>query len=256
LGKIIKKSLRDFFLFISFFIEIFVETSRIWKTGRTNLTIVVRQILFTGVEALPIITFVALGVGGLIILQGYNLLSNFGQGGWIHMILVTVVIRELSGILTALIVVARSGTAISTELGIMVVNKEIDLLKSFNISPLSYLVAPRVIGVIVAIFTLTIYFNVTAIIGGWLFTTMFMKTDILSFLGGFASIIQLNDIIISIIKSIVFGYIIAMISCYQGLQVQFAMTEVPQRTIRAVVHALILVILFDILITLGFYYIT
>jgi phospholipid/cholesterol/gamma-HCH transport system permease protein len=255
-GNKIKKSLWDFFLFISFFLEILIESLNIHKTKRVSLPVIIRQILFTGVETFPIITFVALGVGGLIILQGYNILSNFGQGNWIHMILVTVVIRELSSIFTALIVIARSGTAISTELGNMVVNREIDLLLSFKISPLSYLVNSRVTGVVVSMFILTIYFNITAVFGGWFFSSFFSRIDFLSFMNGFSDTLRMADILISTIKSIVFGMIIALISCYQGLQVKYASTEVPQRTIRAVVQAMVWVILFDVVITWVFYYFT
>ncbi len=233
-----------------------MESMLLWKTRKVSLPVIVRQILYTGVEALPIVSFVALAVGGLIILQGYNLLSNFGQGNWIHMILVTVVIRELSSIFTALIVIARSGTAISTELGNMVVNKEIDLLNSFKISPISYLVTSRVIGVIVAMTVLTIFFNITAVLGGWLFSTLFNGIDFLSFMSGFANTIKVVDIFISTIKSVIFGLIIALISCYQGLQVKFALTEVPQRTIKAVVQAMVFVILSDVILTWLFYYLT
>jgi phospholipid/cholesterol/gamma-HCH transport system permease protein len=208
------------------------------------------------VEALPIVIFVALGIGGLIILQGYNILSNFGQGGWVHTILVTVVIRELSSIFTALIVIARSGTAISTELGNMVVNKEIDLLKSFQISPLSYLVTSRVWGVVAAMFILTIYFNISSVLGGWFFSSIFNHIDFVSFMGDFVNTLKIADLAVSSVKSIVFGLIIAMVSGYQGLQVKSASTEVPQRTIKAVVQAMVLVIISDILITWVFYYFT
>lgn len=255
-GDNVKKSFADFFSFISFFLEILIESTKLWKTRKVNLPVITRQILFTGFESLPIISFVALSIGGLIILQGYNMLSNFGQGNWIHVILVTVVVRELSSIFTALIVIARSGTAISTELGNMVVNKEIDLLKSINISPLSYLVTSRVIGVVVAIFVLTIYFNISAVLGGWLFSSIFNRIDFLSFMGEFINTLKIGDLVISTVKSMVFGLIIAMISCYQGLQVKFAPTEVPQRTIKAVVQAMVWVILFDVLITWLFYYLT
>lgn len=256
LGKQFKKSLVDFFLFFSFVIEVVIESISFWRNRKTNLLVLTRQILFTGVEALPIISFVALGIGGLIILQGYNILSSFGQGSWIHLILVSVVIRELSGIFTAMIVIARSGTAISTELGNMVVNHEIDLLKSFNISPISYLVASRVLGVIISMLFLTIYFNIIAVLGGWLFSSMFNTIDFVSFISEFANTVKIADIAISILKSIVFGFIIAMISCFQGLQVQSALTEVPQRTIKSVVQAMVFVIVFDIMLTVVFYYVT
>lgn len=253
-GNDVKKSFADFFSFMSFFLEIMIESSRLWQTRKVNLPVITRQILFTGFESLPIVSFVALSIGGLIILQGYNMLSNFGQGSWIHVILVTVVIRELSSIFTALIVIARSGTAISTELGNMVVNKEIDLLKSINISPLTYLVTSRVAGVVVAMLILTIYFNISAVLGGWLFSSIFSRIDFFSFMSEFINTLKVGDLIISTIKSMVFGILIAVISCYQGLQVRIAPTEVPQRTIKAVVQAMVWVIIFDVFITWIFYY--
>lgn len=250
----LKKSFTDFFSFISFSIEILIATGKIWSRWSVNATVIMRQILFTGVEALSLVTFIALAIGGLIILQGYNLLSTFVQGSWVHMILVTVVIRELSSIFTALIVIARSGTAISTELGNMVVNKEIDLLKSLNISPLTYLVASRVTGVMVAMFILTIYFNIAAVLGGYLFSSIFSRINFSSFINGFVSTLKVADLGVSAIKSIVFGLIISLISCYQGFQVKDAPTEVPQRTIKAVVHSIVYIILADVLITWLFYY--
>lgn len=156
-----KKSVKDFFLFLANVID---EVWNLKSNRRVSNVVVIRQILFTGYEALPLIGFIALAIGGLVIMQGYALLDNFGQGIWVHIILVRIVIGELSGIITALVVIARSGTAISTELGNMVVSREISLLKSMGISPISYLAVSRILGVVIAMIVLTMYFNLIAIL--------------------------------------------------------------------------------------------
>ncbi|MBM4403993.1 MAG: ABC transporter permease [Candidatus Cloacimonetes bacterium] len=249
-----EKSGPDFFF--NYLIKVIRAVFVIRSNRDISTAVILKQILFTGFEALPIISFIALAVGGLIILQGYNLLSNFGQGIWVHVILVTVVIRELSAIITALVVIARSGTAISTELGNMVVNREIDLLRSFGISPLSYLVASRIIGVMAAMIILTLYFNIIAVLGGWLFSTIFNRIEFRAFINDFMSVLHFSDIFVTLLKPLIFGFIIAIISSFQGLQVQMASTEVPQRTIRAVVQSIFVIIIADVLITMLFYYLS
>ncbi len=244
-----KKSRLGFFLFMHETLQALFGMRR--NTHVSGL-VVLRQILFTGYEALPLISFIALGIGGLIIMQGYNLLSNFGQGIWVHIILVTVVVNELSSIITALVVIARSGTAISTELGNMVVNREIDLLKSFGVSPISYLVVSRLLGVMLAMLVLTVYFNIIAVLGGWFFSSLFSKLEFRAFMNDFLSVLKFSDIIMSLFKPLIFGFIIALISSYQGMQVYKASTEVPQRTIRAVVNTIFYIIVADLIITFSF----
>ncbi len=241
-----KKSILDFF---SFLVNTVSAIFSIKQNSHISSLVILRQILFTGFEALPLISFIALGIGGLIIMQGYNLLSNFGQGIWIHIILVTIVVNELSSIITALVVIARSGTAISTELGNMVINREIDLLKSFGVSPVSYLVVSRLFGVMIAMLVLTIYFNIVAIMGGWFFSSLFNRIDFRSFMNDFLSVLTLSDVLMSLIKPLIFGFIIALVSSYHGMQVFKASTEVPQRTIRAVMISIFLIIVVDILVT-------
>lgn len=241
-----KKSVMDFFWFT---IQTISELLHVRANRHVSNLVIVRQILFTGFEALPLIGFIALAIGGLVIMQGYELLSNFGQGIWVHIILVRVVVGELSGIITALVVIARSGTAISTELGNMVVSREMNLLRSFGISPLVYLVVSRIIGVVIAMAVLTLYFNIIAVVGGWLFSQFFNNLEFRAFVNDFFSQLRLSYILMGFLKSVVFGLIIAITASYHGMSVQRASTEVPQRTIRAVVSSIFTVIITDILIT-------
>ena len=225
-----------------------------YKQRNISRIVLFRHILYTGYEALGIITLIAFAIGGIIVLEGNSILSGFGQSKIFYTILVSVVTRELSCILTAFIITARSGTAIATELGNMVVNHEIEALQSFGISPISYLIIPRVLGVLISLVILTIFFNAAAILGGWLISSFFYSINIFDFLYFIFSELTLKDIFSSISKSVCFGFAIAVISSYEGLNVTFASTEVPQRTIKAVVGSLTWVILLDIIITALFYF--
>jgi len=245
------KQLRDFILYN---FEIFNEIIEFYSQWKINRKVLFRQILFTGFEAFTIITLIAIVIGGLIIIEGNTILSNFGQSKLLFTILVSVVTRELGCVLSAFIVTARSGTAISTELGNMVVNREIDALHSFGISPVSYLVLPRLLGVIISLITLTIYFNVAALFGGWIIASFFYPINFFDFMNSLFQELTISDIMISLVKSFVFGYIIAVVSSYQGLQVVYARTEVPQRTIKAVVFSLSSVIVADIILTILYYF--
>jgi phospholipid/cholesterol/gamma-HCH transport system permease protein len=240
--------------FLLYNLEIILETIQFYSQWKINRKILYRQILFTGFEALGIITLIAIVIGGLIILEGNSILTNFGQSKLLFTILVSVITRELGCVLTAFIVTARSGTAIATELGNMVVNQEIEALQSFGISPISYLVLPRLLGVIISIMTLSIYFNVAALFGGWVIASLFYPINFIEFMNSLFQELIVADIILSLLKSFIFGYIIASVSSYQGLQVSFARTEVPQRTIKAVVFSLSGVIVADIILTLIYYF--
>lgn len=212
-------------------------------------TVVYRQIMFTGSDALVLIGFIAVSTSILLILQVHQIMGQMGQGRLVHQLLVMIVLRQLSCLLTALVVIARSGTAISTELGNMVVNKEIDLLHSFGISPFSYLVVPRIAGVLVSVFTLTLYFNVISVVGGALFAHLVFGIQTDYFVTRFIEELTFSDLMSPVIKSLLFGLAVGLVTCYQGLKVEFASTEVPQRTMRAVVNAVVAVILINILVT-------
>lgn len=238
---------------VSFVFEIMYELKNFFEQRKITRVVLIRQVLFTGFEALALIFFVAFAVGGIIILEGSAILPEFGQSKLLYTILVTVILRELGGLLTAFIIIARSGTAIATELGNMVVNHEVESLISFGISPISYLVVPRILGVVLSMVALTIYFNVAAFIGSWFVAYALVPISIPDFIYKLFSEISVRDISVSFIKSLFFGFIIAVVSCYQGLQVNFASTEVPQRTIKGVVLSLSWVIFIDIIITVTMY---
>ncbi|HPM01616.1 MAG: ABC transporter permease [Candidatus Cloacimonetes bacterium] len=253
IGDRIIAAFTGFIEFISFSIETFFKIILFSKQTNVSSLVLLRQILFTGYEALALVLVIATSLGGLIIIQLGPLLQSFGQNHVLYSILVMGITRELACVLTAFLIVARSGTAISTELGNMKVNQEIELIDSIGISPISYLVVPRMVGVTVACVVLSIYFNLAAFLGGWWVASFVRPIPFSEFSNMLLKTLSIQDIIQSIIKSLVFGILISLISAYQGLKVDKAITEVPQRTIKAVVYCISTIIITDISITLVFF---
>lgn len=254
-GANVRMSLQNAANFFNFLFDVLWQMSRFFKQKQVGYLVLLRQILFTGYEALSLIALISAIIGGLIILEGNSILSTFGQSDLLYVILVSVIVRELSCLLTAFIIIARSGTAIATELGNMVLNHEIDALLSIGISPISYLVIPRTIGVVVALLVLSIYFNISGLLGGWMVSYWFNPIDFNLFFSKLLNELTIKDIMSNVIKSILFGIAIAVISSYQGLQVSVATTEVPQRTIKAVVHSLSWIVIIDVAVATAFYFI-
>ena len=144
---------------------------------------IARQILFTGVDALPVVSAIALMLGLIVIIQAGIALPQVGAGAFLANIVVVALVRELGPLLTAFIVVGRSGTAMCTELGNMRVGQEIDGLEAMGISVVRFLVMPRMVGAIVAIICLAVYFDLVAVIGGFLVAKVSLTIPFLVYLG-------------------------------------------------------------------------
>lgn len=213
----------------------------------------VKQILFTGVDGMPVIGTVSALLGMVIIIQAYTLLPALGDAKLISSILVLVIVRELGPILTAFIVIGRSGTALATEIGNMMVSHEVDALKSMGIDPIRFLVAPRLFGMILSMIMLGIYFDLIGLLGGFLVAQLQISLPLEIFARQLFEVMTLDDLIIGLAKNTFFGISIAVVSCYQGMQVQLARTEVPQKTTKAVVSSIFFCFFFNALLTAVFY---
>jgi phospholipid/cholesterol/gamma-HCH transport system permease protein len=207
------------------------------------------QILFTGFEALSISTVLAVGIGAIINIIGSSILPQFGQGKLMYTILIAIISRELGPLLTAFIITARSGTAIATELGGMVVSHEIEAYISVGIDPISYLAVPRFLGVTISSFLLNIYFNIFGLIGSYTVLSFIAPVPFEEYYQGLLEALRLVDVGTGLFKSIVFGVIISLVSLYQGFSVLRASTEIPQAGIRAVGQTLVALVLADGIIT-------
>ncbi len=220
---------------------------------RPAFRVLTLQILFTGVEALAIVAVLSLSLGAVIIIQGLSLLPQFGQAELTYTVLVVVITRELGPILTAFIVAARSGTAVATELGTMVVNREIEAYIATGVNPIAYLVVPRVIGVTVSVILLNVYFNVFGLAGAFFASRPTAGVALWEYVAQLGAVLQVRDLLGSALRSAVFGVIIALVSCHHGLLVEQASTEIPQQAIRAVSRCFVLLIVVNAGLTLVYY---
>lgn len=215
--------------------------------------ILIKQIYFTGWQALFIISIIALLFGVVIIIQTTSQLAKFGAEELIGKILIITLLRELGPLLTAIIIIGRSTTAIATEIGNMNVAHEIEALESMGIDTLKYIMYPRLVGAIIATFSLTIYFATVGIAGGILLASLKLTIPVSKFFNYLFSNLKPVDLIVTILKSIVFGAIIATIPVYHGFKIRMSSTEVPQAATKAVVNSLIYVFIFNLIITILFY---
>src|SRR3989304_7278458 len=197
LGRRFIKKGGNVFYALGFFLQVFKETFLFVKRKQVGFKVLVMQIFFTGVEAISIVSLLALALGAVIIIQGFSVLSGLGQAKVIYVILIIIITRELGPILTAFIIIARSGTAIATEIGNMVISHEIEAYVAVGINPIAYLVVPRFLGVTVSVVLLTLYFNFFGLFGSFLLTQLFTPVPFVEYFQNLLLELKLGDILSS-----------------------------------------------------------
>jgi phospholipid/cholesterol/gamma-HCH transport system permease protein len=241
------------FYVFGFFTRILKGTWYFIFKSQISFKILIMQILFTFVEALGIGAFLAVGIGAAVNIIGIPLLSGFSQEKLIYPLLITMITRELGPLLTAFIIIARSGTAIATEIAGMVVSHEIEAYISIGIDPIEHLGVPRFLGVTISVFLLNIYFSIFGLAGSFVVYRLFNSMPASIYFGNLLEVLTIYDILITIIKGIAFGMIISTVALFQGFAVERASTEIPVAGLKAVGAAFALCILVDILISAVYY---
>ena len=252
LAKIGRSAIRGFgeFLYaMGFFAKVLKETALLFRRRQVGFRVLVMQILFTGIEALGIAAAMALAIGAAINLIGSSLLAGFGQGKLMYTILIVVIARELGPLLTAFIVIARSGTAIATELGGMAVGHEIEAYVAVGVNPIAYLAAPRFLGVVVSMVVLDVYFNVFGLLGSFAVVQVLRPIGFDEYFRNLFAVLTPGDLLSGFAKSLVFGVIISVVSLYRGFAVERSVTEVPVAGIKAVGSSFMLCIFADVAMT-------
>jgi phospholipid/cholesterol/gamma-HCH transport system permease protein len=236
------------------FAEASLSVFRYWKKNRIiTRQNVIMQILFTGVEAVPLVSMMGLMIGSIVIIQSATLAPKFGAGEFLGKIMVIGVIRELGPLVTAFIVIGRSGAALSTYLGNMKVANELDALEVMGIDPVHVRVMPALLGFIISLAGLTLFFDAVAIIGGFAFSRLLVSLPLSAFLQVIFVELSTVDIVISVIKCLMFGTIISIVSCYHAMNIGYSFQEVPQATIRAVVNSIVISVLLNTIVTVIIY---
>jgi phospholipid/cholesterol/gamma-HCH transport system permease protein len=213
--------------------------------------VAVRQVFFTGVEALPLVSVIAALLGATIVIQAQ--LLGAVPGDVLGRMLVAIVLREIAPLSTAIVVSGRSGTAIATELGNMKVNNEILGLASLGIDPYRFLVFPRLMGTIVSVLVLTVYFGALAIAGGLFANMVLYNSSLGAMQSGFTEALVPLDLPLFLCKGIGLGVLSGWLCCHFGMEVGASPTEVPQRASQAVVSSMLACVVFNTFVTVGFY---
>lgn len=213
--------------------------------NRATLQTLYGQIIFTGVDALPVITFLGLAVGLSITSQMLKLAAALGSESDVAVLLTNIVGVELSSILTAIVLIGRSGSAIAVDLGSMKLRGEVEGLELLGINVNEFFVTPRIIGAAVAQFTLAVYFAIIALFGGVFISGLVSAGGGAHQLKKLAEAIGPEQVALFALKNLLFGIIIAGTACYHGLKVRSSPTELPQQTQRAIVTSLVLVFATD-----------
>jgi phospholipid/cholesterol/gamma-HCH transport system permease protein len=206
---------------------------------RTVRRAFVRQVVAIGIESVGLVCGVAVFVGITVVVQLTFWVEEAGQSQMLGPLLVAVVARELSPVLIGIMVIVRSGSAMATELGIMKISGRVHVLEAQGISPLIYLVMPRVLAAAVSTFCLTIVFILVAFASGYLFEATVGKgsRDLLLLADTVTRAIHSKDVLAILSKSILPGLYASVSCCISGLGVGGSLTEVPQATQRALVRS-------------------
>jgi phospholipid/cholesterol/gamma-HCH transport system permease protein len=207
------------------------------KRWNVSSKILVMQIVFTCVQAMGISSLLALGIGAAINIIGIPMLEPISQQQLIYPLLIIIITRELGPLLIAFIVIARSATAIATEIATMVINHEIEAYISVGVDPIEHLAVPRFLGVTVSLVLLNIYFSIFGLAGSYVIAWLFNSLPADYYFGNLLHSLSVQDIFISIIKSIAFGMVISIGAITEGLSVERARTEVPVAGLKAVSNA-------------------
>ena len=206
-----------------------------------------------GINALPIISLISLLVGLIIAFEAAAPFAIFGTQIFIANMLGIIMARELSGLMTAIILAGRSGSAFAAELGTMKVNEELNALQTMGLDPVRFLVVQRVLAGILLTPLLTIYSMFVSIAGGVL-VMMTMGFSLITIYHQMAQTLRYTDVLIGVGKGIIFGALIAGIGCLRGLQTKQGPSAVGESTTRAVVTSILLVIAADAVVAVLLYF--
>jgi phospholipid/cholesterol/gamma-HCH transport system permease protein len=212
-----------------------------------------RQMVRIGVEAIPMSSLTALSIGITLALQSATEMAKFGAQAFVPDLVAVSLLRELGPMLVAVIVIGRSGSAVTAELGTMKVSEEIEALQVMAINPVRFLVIPRVIAMMVMLPVITIIGDLVGNFGGWLICNLTFGMSSEVYILHAIERASLWDLYSGLIKSVVFAWIIISIACHAGLSVTGGAEGVGRATTQSVVYSLLTMLISDTIMTALFY---
>jgi len=207
-----------------------------------------------GVDSLPIVSLVSFFIGMILALQTAYIMQKMSSEIYIASIVAVSLTRELGPVITALIVAGRSGAGITAELGTMTVTEQVDALVTLGSNPIKYLVVPRYLSLMTMLPVLTLFANAIGIFGGYLICVYRLSISSSMYMNMTFQSLVYKDLFTGLIKTIFFGMIIALVACYEGLNVKGGAEGVGKATTKSVVESFILIIAADCFFTALFYF--
>jgi len=253
LGQHAWAGLRGSLDYLAFVGETFIALLHsIAQPRRLRWRVILHNMQSAGVEALPITGLLSFLMGIVIAYQGADQLQRFGANIFIADLVGLAMLRELSPLLTAIIVAGRSGSAYTAQIGTMKVTEEIDALRTIGVSPQEQLVLPKMLALVVVLPLLTVYTDVTGVFGGMIMARSKLDVSFDVFLDRLDEAISLSSYWTGLIKAPVFAMIISLVGCHRGFHVTGSAESVGEQTTMSVVQAIFLVITTDALFSIVF----
>jgi phospholipid/cholesterol/gamma-HCH transport system permease protein len=233
---------------------IFLYMAFLSTIGRKQLSKTVQQIYYIGARSITIIMLVSVFTGMVLGLQSYHALLKFGASGAVGSLVSLSLIMELGPVLTAIMITARAGSAITAEIGIQRISEQIDALHTMRINPIRYLISPKIAAAIISFPLLTAVFDLIGIMGGYISTVVLLGLNGGVYLHSIQTYLVMSDINNGFIKSIVFAVIVATVCCYQGYFAHMRKDShgaqaVGLATTSAVVLSCVLILVSDYVVT-------
>ena len=254
LGEYVVEAGQVFYGLLNFFGATLIGFWNVFKRPqqRFRLNAVVQRFDFVGVRALGIIGLMSFLIGIVIGQQGAVQLRQFGAEIYTINLIGRITIRELGTLMTAIMVAGRSGSAFAAQLGTMKLTEEIDAMRTIGVSPIEALVIPRMISAVIMMPLLSFYSMIVTIIGGGIYCWIDLGIPPLTFVQRIQEVTPITDLWVGLVKAPVFGFVIGLVGCFQGMLVEGDAEQVGLKTTAAVVQAIFLVIVIDAIFAVFF----
>ncbi len=242
------KRIHHFFYHLGLFGDLLWQTMKAFKDGGTYGSLVGIQMMRIGIQSIPIVVYIAAFAGMVTAIQSSENFDQFVPAYRIGFVVEKSILRELSAVLTSLVLAGRVGASIAAEIGTMRVTEQIDALETLAFNPVSYLVVPRVIAGTVMFPVLTVFAALIGICTGWITSIFVMDISTFEFFKGARQYFDNKDVVLPMAKSLLFGFSITLIACYQGFNSKGGAEGVGTAATKAAVTSCLMVLFLDFLI--------